>query len=210
MTYLFNHNFKNGLGPFITRFVDGHDTPASSDCLDIVDGVLEMRLLDNPLRTGHVYVPPEVFNFTEGEIQFKMRFPAPPGVHCAGWLQATSPYKTPEHHEVDVCEHFGDEQNVYHNIYTGPLPPIKAYQKSARLTPAKWNIYSADCRRGGYVFKINGVEVGRTKVKDGGYGSTTPKMIILSMLCDSWEKQRLDMMRLSEYFCQVAWVRVRA
>lgn len=208
MTYLFNHSFKNGMGPFITRSVAGHDTPSSDDCARIVDGVLELSVLDNPLRTGHVFVPPEVFNFTHGEIQFRLRFPAPRGAHSSGWLQATQPYLTPEHHEVDVAEHFGHEENVYHSIWTGPQPPIQIYKKSARLTPAKWNVYSVDCRRGGYKFKINGVEVGRSLTKNGGYGSSVPKMIILSILVDEWEKLILDRLRLDEYYLQADWVRV--
>ena len=209
MTYLFEHNFKNGIGPFETRPSVGQDLPSSPDAAKIVRGKLKLSFLINPERTGHVWVPN--FSFTEGRIEVRMKFPAPPGVHCSPWLQdAEAPYENVDAHEIDIAEHFGDDKTVHHSIWTGPWPPKQPYKSWARLTPAKWNIYEVDCRRSGYTWKINGVEVGRSKRADGGFGSKRPKNIIISLLSDNWESSKLDLTRLKDYYALCDWVRVSA
>jgi hypothetical protein len=208
MTYIYEHHFKDGMGSFVTRAPVVQDLPTSPNAVQIVNGKLELRLLrlNNQLVIGHVWDPK--FSFTEGRIEFCMKFHAPPGAHGAAWLQSVTPYETVDDHEIDVAEHFGDDKTVHHSIWTGPWPPKQPYKDSANLTPSKWNVYEVDCRRGGYTWKINGVEVGKSKRADDGFGSKRPKNIIISLLSDTWERPRLDMVRLKDYYVLCDWVRV--
>lgn len=209
MSFIYEHHFSESMGPFVTRHSGGQDLPSSEDAATIVNGKLKLSLLDNPLRTGHVWDPR--FSFTEGRIEFRMKFPAPPGVHSSPWLQdSEKPYEDQDAHEIDVAEHFGDDKAVHHSIWTGPFPPKQVYHEYAKLTPAKWNIYEVDCRRNGYTWKINGVEVGRTRRSAGGYGSLRPKNIIISLLSDDWERSAVNLAKLKDYYALCDWVRVSA
>lgn len=207
----FFHDFKDGMGPWVPRHVT-QDTPTGDDCAHVNDrGQLVLRVRRNPLRVGHVWVPPDVFQFTTGYLEARVKFGAPPGSHGAVWAQGVETYATPDDYEVDVVEHFGvpegrREDRVHSGLWQ-QIPGVGAVQRAhaaPRLDTSEWHTYGCNMAPEGFTWTIDGNEEAVTTE----YHATRPKFLILSMLVDRWERPQLDLGRLDEHKMRVQWVRV--
>lgn len=204
MALLFRHGFRT-MGPWKTRPVppeSGHITPAE-DCARIsASGVLRLGIRQNPLRSGHIWVPPEVFTVTYGSVEARMRFYGPLGAHSCFWLQAVPPYATPEHHEVDIAEHFGNPMVVHNNVHWVEGVKMQEHHGN-RVLARDWHVYGVEIKPGGYRFYIDDKFVYATDV----IAPAVEKTLILSFLSDDWERPNLDS-DLTKYRTAVDFVRV--
>jgi beta-glucanase (GH16 family) len=191
------------MGPWVPRHVQ-QDTPTGDDCAKVVKGQCILRLRDEPLRVGHLWVPPERYQFTTGYLQARIKFGAPPGAHGALWAQSLNTYVTPEDHEVDVVENFGNPQKVQCGFWRQEADGTKVQpmHDGVRLDATAWHVYGCDVREDSYTWTVDGKVVARF----GAYGSDRPKFLVLSLLVDAWERPLLDMSL--PHRMRVDWVRV--
>ena len=132
------------MGPWETRpLPDGaQDLPASDACARTWDGKLVLSIRDNPLRTGHVWLPPSTLTLTYGVARARMRFPGGRGFHSCFWLQDVVPYETPEAHEVDIAEHFGAPKihQTVHWVDEGK----RQNHHAVLVDPKQWHVYEVN------------------------------------------------------------------
>lgn len=198
------YGFSGDLSPWVTRpLPDGaQDLPASPDCAVVRNGRLMLMMRNGPLRTGHVWIPPERLTVTYGTVRARMKFPSPVGAHSCLWLQDVVPYATPEHHEVDIAEHFGTNR-IHSTVHWTDGQTFQEHFSSTRVA-ADWAVYECEIRPTGYTFRINGRVVGRTRV----VAFPRPKTLILSLLSDEWERDRYGLSPLHLYRTYIDWVEV--
>lgn len=167
--------------------------PAADDCAVVSNGSLVLRVKDNPLRSGHVWVPPERLTVGYGLVRARLRFKGVQGAHGCLWLQDIEPYAQPDHHEVDVAECFGVNK-VHHTVHWQDNGPHAEHYSTEREV-SKWAWYEVEVRPEGYTFRVNGVDVAHTVVGDSG----RPKALILSLLSDDWERERYGLAPVDTY-----------
>jgi beta-glucanase (GH16 family) len=209
---MFEHRFSDGMGPWVPRHV-AQDTPTGDDCGRVNNqGRLVLRVRRNPLRVGHVWVPPDVFQFTTGYLEARVKFGAPPGSHGAVWAQGVETYATPKDYEVDVAEHFGVPVGRRDRVHAGlwhrrssEVPELEQpFHVATPVDTTEWHTYGCDMQPDSFIWTIDGREVADTRQ----HYATRPKFLILSMLVDQWERPQLDLARLDEHKMRVQWVRV--
>jgi beta-glucanase (GH16 family) len=192
------------MAPWVTRplFPNSQDLPASDDCARVWDRRLVLSMKDNPLRTGHVWVPPEVLTVTYGTVKARMRFPAPVGAHSCLWLQSVTPYATPDDHEVDIAEHFGTNK-IHHTVHwvNGVGGKMKDHG-ATKVVADRWHVYSVDIEPSGYTFKVDGEVVHESVVA----APPRPKVVVLSLLSDDWERDRYGLSDVRDYKTYIDWV----
>jgi len=217
MKTVFESSFKKPDHRWVTRELDGGN--AADNCAVTQGGKLKLLIKEdsNPkgYNTGMVWVPS--FQFTFGLIEARVRHFSPKGAHSSFWLQpeenayAHDVKATPNNEretEIDIFEHFGDKA-IHHNIYWRDEGAAHdEYQnKHAKTTvydPYDWHTYGCRWKADSYTFFIDGVQT--AKFKKGL--STTPKVLILSILVSSWEEPKLKD-DLSKYKTEIDWVRVK-
>ena len=191
-----------------TRHVQ--DGEASDRCVEQRgDGTMRLRVRKDKhgeIITGHVSTAQD-YTFTYGLAEVRMKFMAPEGAHSAFWLQTTEDY-IPGQAEIDVVEHFG-KKSLWHNVYwrmpgqgIGEFTSAKIRTKV--VDPTQWHTYGVLWTPAGYVFKIDGQTVGVTT--DGV--SDRPKMLVLSILSNDWERPNLQTDALWRYRTMIDWVKV--
>lgn len=202
----FFHGFKDGLGPWVSR-----DTvrsfPTGLDCANVRDGKLVLGVKSNPLRTGHLWVPPDEFQVTEGYVEARMKFRGPPGAHGSVWAQSLQPYGDQNDHEVDVVENFGNTKTAHHGIWTQTdtdPEPEQVLHGVWRGNTREWQVYGCYMTSDGYVFTVNGEEISATPA----YTSIKPKYLVASLLISDWEYTKYGQGNTWEQKVWVDWVRV--
>lgn len=207
MGLLFSSDFRVRDERWKIRHVQ--DGEASDRCAEQRDGQLRLRVMkdrNGRVITGHVSTGID-FTFTYGLAEARMKFMSPLGAHSAFWLQTTEDY-IPGQAEIDVVEHFG-RRSLWHNVYwrdsgQGFGEFSEAKMKTKVVDPTGWHIYGVDWREDGYRFLIDGQEVAKTA--EGL--SDRPKMLVLSILSNDWERGDLQEDALWRYRTLVDWVRV--
>lgn len=202
----FFHGFKDGLGPWQNRET-GRGIPSGLDCAKVKDGYLVLSVKNNPLRTGHIWVPPTEFTVTEGYVETRMKFRGDPGAHGSVWLQALQPYATNQDHEVDVVENFGNAKVAHQGIWTqddSDPEPDQVVHAAWRGDMTDWNVYGCEMTATGYIFTVNDVAVLATT----HYTSTRPKFLIASLLISDWEFAKYGEGNTWRQKTLVDWVRV--
>lgn len=203
----FFHDFKDGLGPWQHR----HTLRAiqtGEDCTKLRYGNAILGVKQDPLRTGHIWVPPEVFTVTEGFVEFRMRFGGPPGAHGAGWLQDLQPYRNEDAHEIDVVEDFGNHSVAHHAIWTqidDDPQPEKVLAGKWRVDMTQWNVFGCAMNEFGYTFTVNDREITSSS---NLYTSVRPKVLILSVLISDWELLRYGFGNGYNQKARCDWVKV--
>lgn len=203
----FYHGFKTGLGPFVPRDTPGRTFPTGLDCAKVRDGKLVLSIKANPLRTGHLWVPPDEFQVVEGYVEARMKFRGPPGAHGSVWLQALQPYATEDDHEIDVVENFGSLKVAHQGIWTQAdtdPEPEQVHHSAWRGNTREWQVYGCAMTSDGYVFTVNGVEISASVA----YTATKPKYLVASMLISDWEYTRYGQGNTWEQKAWVDWIRV--
>lgn len=206
MARQFYWGFKNGLGPWVNRETS-RDIPTGLDCANVVDGKLVLRIKSNPLRTGHIWVPPDVFQTTTGFIEARMKFRAPKGSHGSVWAQALQPYATRDDHEVDVVENFGNPLVAHHGIWTQDdydPEPDQVLHGTWRGDMSNYNVYGCEMRADGYTFTVNDKVITSTTQ----YASTLPKYLVASQLISEWELKFFNADDIRRHRTLVDWVQV--
>ena len=202
----FYHGFKTSLGPFTHRETY-RSIPTGRDCSRIVHGYVSIGIKKDPLRTGHLWCPPEDFQVTEGYIETRARFRGHPGAHGAVWLQDLLPYYDADRHEVDIVEYFGNHFRVHQGIWTetdGDPEPEQVLHSTVKIFPMDWHIYGCEMRKDGYTFTVDGNET----ISTNYYGSNHPKYLVLSMLISPWELARYGYGNKWGQRAHVDWIRV--
>lgn len=204
----FFHDFKDGLGPWQHR----HTLRAiqtGEDCTKLRYGNAILSVKKDPLRTGHIWVPPEVFTVTEGLVEFRMRFDGPPGAHGAGWCQnRRKPYGSPDAHEIDIVEYFGNPNVAHHAIWAqvdDDPEPEKIHAGKWRIDMTKWNVFGCEMSRFGYTFAINDTQISSTSPI---YASVQEKVLILSQLISDWELLKYGLGNAYRQKARCDWVKV--
>lgn len=206
MTVIFRSDFRVPDDRWKTRHVP--DGEASDRCVEYKDGILRLRVKNSSegIKTAHVSTKDD-FTFTYGLAEARMKFMSPQGAHSAFWLQTTEDY-IPGQAEIDVVEHFG-RNSLWHNVYwrepgqlAGEFTGSK--QKSKVVDPTGWHVYGCRWTPESYEFLIDGQSV--TIIEEGL--SDRPKMLVLSILSNDWEQDRLQTDALWRYRTQVDWVKV--
>lgn len=202
----FYHGFKDGLGPWTTRET-GRGFPSSPECAKIRDGKLVLSIRPNPLRTGHIWVPPTEFMMTKGYVEARIKFRGGLGAHGSVWAQALRPYETNLDHEVDVVENFGNPKVAHQGIWTqddGDPEPDQVVHGAWRGDMTQWNVYGCEMTPTGYIFTVNDIAVLATTA----YVSTNPKYLIASLLISDWEFAKYGEGNTWQQKTLVDWVRV--
>lgn len=207
MTLLFSSDFRVKDDRWKTRHVQ--DGEASDRCVQYVDGRMKLRVRknrDGEVITGHVSTA-EDFTFTYGLAEARMKFMSPLGAHSAFWLQTTEDY-IPGQAEIDVVEHFG-RKNLWHNVYWRESGQGAGEFSSAKfctqgVDPTSWHVYGCEWSADGYRFFVDGQE---TSFTQEGL-SDRPKMLVLSILSNDWERPDLQLDALWRYRTMVDWVKV--
>ena len=203
----FFHSFKDDLGPFVHRNT-ARRIPTGIDCAVVKHGRVGLRVKQKPLRTGHIWVPPEEFTVTEGLVEFRMKFRGGPGAHGAGWLQdQVAPYADRTRHEIDVVENFGNPKVLHQGIWTqddADPEPDQVVHAAWKGDAISYNVFGVDMRSDGYTFTVNDEAVLATSQ----YTSTQPKVLIASMLISDWEFEKYGVNNAWDQMAILDWVRV--
>lgn len=206
MSTLFYHGFKNGLGPWVPRHV-GRTTPTGDDCSVVRNGAAVLTIKRDPLRTGHIWVPPSEFQVTEGFVEFRMKFSGGSGAHGAGWLQDLQPYENDDAHEIDVVENFGNPKVAHHGIWTQDDADSELEQVLHGIWKGdmtKWHVYGCEMSEFGYTFTIDDVAWTQTVA----YTSVRPKYLVASLLISGWEATKYGENNPYDQKTRIDWVRV--
>lgn len=148
------------------------------------------------------------FSFRYGTVAARVKFPSSPGQHASVWLQPVDGSLG----EVDIVETFGLGWQFQHKLYYkgsgGKTLQAGGYVKTVpEVKSSGWwdeyHVVSVDWTRGGYVFRVDGVETYRT-TKGANAG---PKFLILSLLASDWELSRMKQANLPTSLT-VDWVKV--
>jgi beta-glucanase (GH16 family) len=192
--------------PWVTRplFPDSQDLPASDDAVRVWENMLVLTMRDNPLRTAHVWLPPDVLTVTYGTVRARMRFASPVGAHSCLWLQDVEPYAQPDHHEVDIAEHFGTNR-IHHTVHWVNQVGGKMREHHAtKVVADRWHVYGVNIKPSGYTFTVDGEAVAKTDIA----APARPKALILSLLSDDWERERYGLSDVRDYRTYIDWVEV--
>jgi beta-glucanase (GH16 family) len=177
------------------------DRRVSARCAWAKDDLLVMGLR----KVGGQYAEAMVRTaqtFTGGQFSARMRFKGPQGAHAAFWLQSETPYASPGSHEVDVVEHFGQDNSVRHAVYG--LAAERLFTARTLLDPYAWHTYTVDWRPDRYRFLLDGIRVAEAAIPT----SRDPLFLVLSYLVSDWEVPDLDVGHLWRYRALVDWVEV--
>jgi beta-glucanase (GH16 family) len=213
LSVLFKSNFEVPDPRWVTRHTPDPDLPASELAPKYrKDGRLEMRLIkkDGIVHTSHIATER---TFLFGRFEARMRFKGPKGAHSAFWLQDLTDVYGPGRAEVDIIEHFG-ENRLWHNTYwrtanSAPWPHLDGRRELITLRnhgidPREWHVYGCEWREDRYDFFIDGAHT--ATITEGL--SSTPKVMILSLLSSDYEWDDLQPDNLKAYRTLVDWVKV--
>jgi beta-glucanase (GH16 family) len=148
-----------------------------------------------------------------GTFAARIKFQSGQGQHGAFWMQG--PVATGA--EIDAAEYYGDGRHdgglstlVHHNDASGALHSAGGVRKPSTwrslfaraTTPAtSWHVYSVDWSPRGYVFRLDGHALFRTRKP---YVARSPEIMVLSLLTSDWE---LPALNTTTSTMQVDWVR---
>ncbi len=195
---------------WVTRHTPNPDLPAADFAPKYTDRerlALRLRERDGQIYTSHLATEQ---SFVYGVFEARMVFQGGVGAHSAFWLQDVYPNHIGGS-EVDIVEHFGKEA-LWSNVYwrdedtLWPKEPIRWRQSTKAFSPRQWHVYGVEWHPDRYIFTIDGRVTAQTT-----FGlSSSPKVMILSLLSSTWEHENLDRDNLSSYRTMVDWVRVRS